>query len=138
MAEWKTFKELEMEKVRTFNVLKKAYLSVQNIDKIHPLKQKKVFNLVNNIDCKEIKRIWVFGSSTNNSCNMYSDTDVLIELNPDVDTENDENIICQIHRNLIKSLGTNFDSVFLNDLDKNKQFYKNILKTRRLVYERND
>ena len=138
MAEWKTFKELEMDRVRTFHVLNKDYLSVMNIDKIHPLKQKQIFNLVKNIDCKEIKRIWVFGSSTNNSCNIHSDTDVLIELNQNVDTSKDEDLLCKIHRNFLKSLGTDYDSVYLNDLDKDKQFYKNILKTRRLVYERNN
>ena len=138
MSEWKTFKELEMEKVRTFNVINKAFLSVQNIDKIHPLKQKKVFNLVNNINCNEIKRVWIFGSSTNNSCNIHSDIDVLIELNPDIDLVNDEDVLCRIHRNFLKSLGTDYDSVFLNDLNKDKQIYKSIMKTRRLVYERND
>ena len=137
MSTWKTFKELEMEKVRTFNVINRRFCSVMNIDKIHPLKQEKVYNLVSNLQDGLIRRIWIFGSSTNNSCNIRSDTDVLVELKNEVEIDQ-EDAICIIHKELSKALGTNFDLVLTTELDKSKQFYGNLMKTRRLVYECND
>lgn len=136
MAVWKTFKEIEMDKDRIFYVLNTSFNQVKNINKIHPLKQKKVYHLIKNlVNMDFVKRIWIFGSSTNNSCNINSDVDVLVELEND-DFSRDDNIVCLIQKNFAKSLGSNFDVVFLNDLDKTKQIYNNILKTRRLVYER--
>lgn len=136
MAAWKTFKEIEMDRDRTFYVLNTSFNQVMNINKIHPLKQKKVYYLIKNlVNMGFVKRIWIFGSSTNNSCNINSDIDVLVELEND-DFSSDDDIVCLIQKNFAKSLGSNFDVVFLNDLDKTKQIYNNILKTRRLVYER--
>ncbi|MBR5369369.1 MAG: nucleotidyltransferase domain-containing protein [Lachnospiraceae bacterium] len=137
MSTWKTFKELEMERVRTFNVINRRFVSVMNIDKIHPLKQEKVYNLVNNLQDNIIRKIWIFGSSTNNSCNIRSDTDVLVELKDESEI-NHEDAICSIHKEFAKTLGTNFDLVLTTELDKSKQFYGNLMKTRRLVYECND
>ncbi|MBR4725223.1 MAG: nucleotidyltransferase domain-containing protein [Lachnospiraceae bacterium] len=134
MDRWKTFKEIEMDKDRTFNVIDKQYSSVLNINKIHPLKQDKIYRLVTGTDMGSIKRVWIFGSSTNNSCNIHSDIDVLVELK-DQDNPDQEEVICQIHKRFAKVLGTDFDLILTNELDKNKQFYENILKTRRLVYE---
>ncbi|MCR5684060.1 MAG: nucleotidyltransferase domain-containing protein [Lachnospiraceae bacterium] len=134
---WRTFKEIEMDKVRTFNVIDRKYLSVLNIDKIHPLKQRKVYELVSNNDLDFIKRIWIYGSSTNNCCNVRSDVDVLVEIKEKTGMDY-EDIVNAIHKNFVKSLGSDLDISILNYLDKKKQFYKNVLKTRRLVYERND
>ena len=137
MSTWKTFKELEMERVRTFNVINRRFVSVMNIDKIHPLKQEKVYNLVNNLQDNIIRKIWIFGSSPNNSCNIRSDTDVLVELKDESEMDH-EDAICSIHKEFAKALGTNFDLVLTTELDKSKQFYGNLMKTRRLVYECND
>ncbi|MBR5180080.1 MAG: nucleotidyltransferase domain-containing protein [Lachnospiraceae bacterium] len=136
MNTWKTFKEIEMDKDRTFYVLNTSFNQVLNINKIHPLKQEKVYSLIKNlVNMSFLKRIWIFGSSTNNSCNINSDIDVLVELEND-SLSSDDDVVCMIQKNFAKSLGSNFDIVFLNDLDKTKQIYNNILKTRRLVYER--
>ena len=136
LAAWKTVKEIEMDKNRTFYVLKTSFNQVMNINKIHPLKQEKVYSLIKNlVNMDFVKRIWIFGSSTNNSCNINSDIDVWVELANDQFSK-DDNVVCMIQKNFAKSLGSNFDIVFLNDLDQTKQIYSNILKTRRLVYER--
>ena len=125
-----------MDKDRTFYVLNTSFNQVLNINKIHPLKQEKVYSLIKNlVNMSFLKRIWIFGSSTNNSCNINSDIDVLVELEND-SLSSDDDVVCMIQKNFAKSLGSNFDIVFLNDLDKTKQIYNNILKTRRLVYER--
>ncbi|MBR5944628.1 MAG: nucleotidyltransferase domain-containing protein [Lachnospiraceae bacterium] len=138
MNNLKSFREIEIDKDRTFYVLKPAFNHVQNINKIHPLKQEKVYSLVNSLEELDfLKRVWIFGSSTNNCCNIRSDIDVLVELtNPDYFTNDD--IICKIQKAFYKSLGSNFDVVYLNNLDISKQFFINVMKTRRLVYERLD
>ena len=143
MDRWETFKEIEMDKIRIFPVIKREYNIVPNMDHIHPLKQQQVYELYNSISAlnsRAIKRIWIFGSSTNNSCNIRSDIDVLIEVADMVslDSEAGEEFQCSLHHILVKSLGTDFDLIFMNDLDQDKQLYKNILKTRRLIYERHD
>ena len=134
MGKWKTFKELETEKVRTFNVIDRRYNSVMNINKIHPLKQDKIYHLVTDSDTQDIRKIWIFGSSTNNSCNIFSDIDVLVELK-NVQNSNYEDTVCRMHKIFSKSLGSDFDLLVSEELDKNKQFYDNVMKTRRLVYE---
>lgn len=141
MTEWRTFKEIEMDKIRIFPVLNQYFYIVKNIDNIHPLKQKKIFDFCQKLtDFPNIKRCWIFGSSTNNCCNINSDVDILLEINDSINMNSDEgeDLECSIHKIIVKTIGTNFDLIYLNNLDKNKQIYKNILKTRRLVYECND
>ncbi len=144
MEQWRTFKEIEMDKVRIFPIINKNFEKIKNIEYIHPLKQQKISILFNNLNSKKfifLKKVWIFGSSTNNCCNINSDIDILIELkNCDVFKDIDvyENFICELNSVFSKSVGSNFDVIILNDLDKNKQIYKNILKTRRLIYECND
>lgn len=137
MTGWRTFKEIEMDKVRTFPVINRRFNSVLNIDKIHPLKQKKVFDLATNIDSGLVKRVWIYGSSTNNSCNIRSDLDVLVELD-DGSSADYEDSVCKINKQFSKLIGSDFDLTILGELDTKKQFYNNIIKTMRLIYERND
>lgn len=54
--------------------------SYMNVNFIHPLKQKKVMELVENTKTNypEVDAIVVFGSSTTVDCTVYSDIDLLI------------------------------------------------------------
>ena len=132
----KSFRELEEEKVRHFIVPYQYVKEVPNINSIHPLKQRKVYNLYKNILNDQfaknvVKSVWIFGSSVNNCCNIDSDIDIMISLKRELTEEE----TCILNHIVSKSVGSNFDLVILEELDTNKQLYKNIMKNRRLIYE---
>lgn len=52
-------------------------VGIPNIDRIYPLKQRivrDIYNLLRDLDT--VEELWVFGSSTNMMCNIYSDIDI--------------------------------------------------------------
>lgn len=52
-----------------------------NCDKIHPLQQRKISELLSTLLPNDnIKKIVIFGSSVTNKCHMGSDVDIYIEL----------------------------------------------------------
>ena len=55
-----------------------------NCNKIHPLQQKKVRTLLDELDTTHIEKIEIFGSSISDRCHVGSDVDVYITLNKDV------------------------------------------------------
>lgn len=57
---------------------------LKNADKIFPLKQRELLNVVEGIK-EYVKRIIVFGSSTNWNCNYNSDIDLIVEPNEKYD-----------------------------------------------------
>lgn len=66
------------ERAWDFEVL--ADTDVENINRIHPLKQKEVASIVQKLKKEErIKRIVVFGSSVEFRCSSRSDIDLYIE-----------------------------------------------------------
>jgi len=68
----------------------------KNIEKIHPLQQNNVDQLIQQIkEYAEVQRITVFGSSTQYRCNDESDLDVYVELKDDVNVKK-YNISCPV------------------------------------------
>ena len=51
-----------------------------NCDKIHPIQQKKVKALLDNLDMTHVLKVEIFGSSITTSCHTGSDVDVYITL----------------------------------------------------------
>jgi len=59
-------------------------VSFKNANKVHPLQQKKVALVLSEIKYnKDVKKVYVFGSSVNNSCHVGSDLDLYFEMNED-------------------------------------------------------
>lgn len=56
-----------------------------NCDKIHPIQQKKVKALLDNLDMTHVLKVEIFGSSITTSCHTGSDVDVYITLDQCVD-----------------------------------------------------
>ena len=55
----------------------------RNIEHIHPLMQKSVLSILKHLkSC--VKRVIIFGSSTSNRCQVWSDLDVYVECTEDV------------------------------------------------------
>lgn len=72
-----------MAYIQLDQILKKIY---QNINYIHPIKQKKIEELLDYIEEKypSIKQVIVFGSTVDGRCNFNSDIDlVIVGLNTD-------------------------------------------------------
>lgn len=56
----------------------------ENVNRIHPIKQKMVKNIVNAAKLDDfVKRLIVFGSSTRYDCDFTSDLDICIDWNED-------------------------------------------------------
>lgn len=97
-----------------------------NIERIHPLKQKEVGEI---IDClsqdDNVKYIVIFGSSVDFSCNSFSDIDVYVQLvNADKPLKCKPNIRSEVD--------------YIYNLDENNQLFIEIEKTGVLVYERGE
>ncbi|MCI9176155.1 MAG: nucleotidyltransferase domain-containing protein [Lachnospiraceae bacterium] len=98
----------------------------QNVERIHPLKQKEVGKM---IDClKEddnVEYIVIFGSSADFSCNSYSDIDVYIKL---VDKD----------RPLKQKPAISSEVDYIYNLDQDNALFREIERTGVLVYERKE
>ncbi|MEY8334987.1 hypothetical protein AALB53_18075 [Lachnospiraceae bacterium 47-T17] len=68
----------EDERMKRYQ-FKNIYQShVLNIEKIHPLQQRNVINIVNIVEDLDINKIIVIGSALNLRCNPWSDLDLVV------------------------------------------------------------
>lgn len=106
-----------------FEVL--APTDVENINRIHPLKQKEVISIVEKLREEEpIKRIVVFGSAVEFRCSSRSDIDLYIETD-----DSDYRILLPYEK-----LESEVD--LLRDLDHGTRLFRQIEKTGIVVFER--
>lgn len=98
----------------------------QNVEKIFPTQQKALRELLDNVIKDDVaKKIIVFGSSVNSSCNPWSDIDILIEYN------------CNKKRSDLKlPKDQAFDIIELEDLDEDLESEINELGV--IIYEKRD
>lgn len=68
----------EEERKRRYHFKNIYHSDVLNIDRIHPLQQKNVINIVEKISNSGITKIVVIGSSLNLRCNPWSDLDLVL------------------------------------------------------------
>ncbi len=118
-----------------FKVLQLKYNSVRNIDKIHPLKQSVVYNIVSHaLDAYLgiIERIIIFGSSTSMRCCPDSDLDVAVKFRENMDTLENKNAVSEI---IGKETDWNYDVVWLNGINEKGRLYDEIMSEGRVVYE---
>jgi predicted nucleotidyltransferase len=61
-----------------------------NCEKVHPLQQRGVSELLDALDKSYVNAVWLFGSSVTDRCHNDSDIDIYVELDlpEDVDKEN--------------------------------------------------
>ncbi len=76
-----------MQLIRSYKISQKTNFKVVistpflNCEKIYPIQQIRILNLINNFKRdKNIKKIIIFGSSITSSCHIDSDLDVYLEL----------------------------------------------------------
>ena len=95
-----------------------------NIDRVHPLKQQEVGEI---IDCLKMDDnvcyIVIFGSSVDFSCNSFSDIDVYVQLN-------------DVEKPLKIKPNVRSEVDYIYNLDENNQLFIEIERTGVLVYER--
>ncbi len=118
-----------------FHVLQSEYLKVKNIDMIHPLKQRLVYDIVTDrlsdyLDC--IDKVVVFGSSTSMRCCVNSDLDIAVRFADNMDTLENKNAVSEL---IGKETDWNYDVVWLNGINENGRLYNEILSEGRVVYE---
>lgn len=68
----------EEERKRRYRFKNIYQSNVLNINRIHPLQQKNVINVVGSISSMGITKIVVIGSSLNLRCNPWSDLDLVL------------------------------------------------------------
>ena len=68
----------EEERNRRYHFRNIYHSDVLNIDRIHPLQQKIVINIIEKISNLGITKIVVIGSSLNLRCNPWSDLDIVL------------------------------------------------------------
>ena len=86
-----------------------------NCDKIHPLQQRKVRQLYDELSAKDnVQEIIIFGSSVTNRCHTGSDVDLYVTL------KNDENRLINSYMQFLFDLWTNYsvDERLLNEIKK--------------------
>lgn len=99
--------------------------NLKDINRIHPLKQRDVTALVNELQKDDnINRIIIFGSALDMRCNWYSDLDVYVE------TRDKEKRVCLPYDDLEGEID------LVRDIDHNSKLYKEIDKTGLLIWER--
>lgn len=100
---------------------------VENINRVHPLKQRDIVCIVQKLRREqEILRIVVFGSSVEFRCSSRSDIDLYIE------TSDPDFKIVLPYDELISEVDV------VRDLDHNTRLFQEIERTGIIVFERND
>ena len=103
-----------------------------DVKRIHPLMQKKVSQIYEKLKTNtDIKKIILFGSSTNIRCNSKSDLDLAILLKDDSFTKSKQNEVSEIIQDITEY---NADIIWLNTIDLESQLYENI-KRGVIIYE---
>ena len=101
--------------------------------RIHPLKQRLVYEVYNKIlELNIIEKAIVFGSSVNIRCNTKSDLDIALYIKDDSFNRNNQNIISEEMQELCNY---NLDIIWLNNINKDSQLYNNIIKKGVVIYE---
>ena len=94
-----------------------------NCNKVYPLQQKKVKELIDDLSCdKNVKRIIVFGSSITNRCNVVSDVDIYFE-SDDINSK-----LNKLH---------DFEYDLWSNFNVDERLKKEIMSKGEIVYERN-
>ena len=71
---------------RKFSIVNKH--KFRNNEKIHPLQQESIEEILKTLkEYKEVRKVIVFGSSTEERCNYESDIDLYVELSSDVNVK---------------------------------------------------
>ena len=90
--------------------------NLMNIQKIFPLQQREVIQLVESVSkLPEVQKIIIFGSSITSACNPWSDLDVYIQMTKRVP------IVTKIKTTSV-DLWTNFE------VEKDDELYKDIME----------
>ena len=123
----KTFQEYCDENIFIFPIISENIY--KNIDRIHPLKQKLIFKILeNNNILKYCKSIKVFGSSISIKCRWESDIDFAIYLNDNT---------LEIRNNISEIIGKitewNYDIIWMNDNNEESDIYLKINKGVELI-----
>ena len=110
----------------------------KNVNRIHPLKQKMVEQIVDHAKKDiSVRRIIIFGSSTRYDCDVTSDLDICIDWNQDCYDE--EGVLKPFTRNMRQTISTvtrgNADVVDYEYLDDT--FLKDAVEEGVIVYEHN-
>lgn len=101
--------------------------------RIHPLMQKKVNEIFNEIKKSSIiEKVIIFGSSVNIRCNKNSDLDIAIKLKEEYFNRENQNLISE-EIQVISDY--NSDIVWLNTIDSQSQLYRNISSKGVIIYE---
>lgn len=98
----------------------------RNVDRIHPLKQKEVGEIIECLSLDDnVLYIVIFGSSADFSCNSYSDIDVYVQLKDETQA-------------LKKKPDIRSEVDYIFNLDENNKLFVEIEKKGVLVYERGE
>lgn len=101
--------------------------------RIHPLMQKKVNDIYNEIKKnKIIEKVIIFGSSVNIRCNKNSDLDIAIKIKDDNFNRENQNLISEVIQEISDY---NSDIIWLNTIDVESQLYRNISSKGVIIYE---
>ena len=94
------------------------------LERIHPLKQRIVLELMNNEEIKNLcAKLKIFGSSIDTRADIKSDLDIAIFLKED--TKANRSRVTEI---IGEKTNWNYDAVFLNDMGTETGLYKVIMK----------
>ena len=81
-----------------------------------------------------VKRLYIFGSATNNNFNADSDVDLLISFEDDLSVEEYTNNFFALHEKLSSLFVRSIDLVTERTLS-NPYFIESVNKTKQLIYE---
>lgn len=102
-------------------------------DRIHPLAQKKINDIYNEIIKYDvIEKVVLFGSSINIRCNIKSDIDLAIMIKSEHFNRESQNLISEAIQEVADY---NVDIVWLNTIDSSSQLFQNITLMGVVIYE---
>ena len=115
-----------------------AHTSFRNVNKIHPIKQAIVRDIVAAArNDKKVKRIIIFGSSTRYDCDVTSDLDICIDWQEDCYDE--DGVLMPFTRNMRETISsvTRGRADVVNYSDLENTVVKDAVKEGVVVYEHN-
>lgn len=133
-----TYKEQCRGQICNFFIITEVsdHLPIQNLSRVHPLKQKPVVRifeeLLNKNLLNKIETIILFGSSITKACNMKSDLDIALRLLPHENKLENKNPVYDI---IGECSDWNFDIIFLDKIGHEGRLYKNIMNGVTLYHE---
>lgn len=133
-----TYKEQCRGQISNFFIITElpSHLHIHNFNRVHPLKQKMTIQIIEELSNKnllnKIETIILFGSSITKACGMKSDLDIAFKLLPHDDELKTKNIVYDI---VGECSDWNFDLFFLDRINPDGRFYKNIMNGVILYHE---